>query len=126
MTNCLFYSMFFVLFLNVSFGSLRISQVNRVFMSIYKGLFEASVITIDDSGEPTMPYFNKVKVESYVDTYLKDNLSKYSKNYTVDVSYPSSKEDAPTRVQIGLTAEINTFYSYQKERVFYIESADNL
>ena len=126
MTNCLFYSMFFVLFLNVSFGSLRISQVNRVFMSIYKGLFEASVITIDDNGEPTTPYFNKVKVESYVDTYLEENLSKYSKNYTVDVSYPSLLEDAPTRVQIGLTAEINTFYSYQKERIFYIESAENL
>jgi len=126
MTNCLFYSVFFVLFLNVSFGSLRVSQVNRVFMSIYKGLFEASVITIDDNGEPTTPYFNKARVEAYVDSYLEENLSKYSKDYTVELSYPSSREDSPSKVKIGLSAKINTFYSYQKERIFYIESAENL
>lgn len=125
MTNCIFYSLFFALFLNVSIGSLKFSQVNRVFMSIYKGLFEASVITIDDKGEPTAPYFKKELVESYVDNYLEENLSRYSKDYTVDVSYPSIEEN-PSKVKISLSANINVFYSYEKERVFYIESAENL
>ena len=131
MTNCIFYSLFFALFLNISVGSLKFSQVNRVFMSIYKGLFEASVITIDNAGEPTTPYFDKRLVENYVDSYLKENLSKYSKDYNVDVSYPSDNDDSfckrdCSRVKIGLTAKINAFYSYEKERVFYIESAENL
>ena len=131
MTNCIFYSLFFALFLNASIGSLKFSQINRVFMSIYKGLFEASVITIDDNGEPTSPYFKKALVESYVDNYLEENLSRYSKDYTVNVSYPpfdgsAVSEENPSKVKIALTASINTFYSYEKERVFYIESAENL
>ena len=87
MTNCIFYSLFFALFLNLSFGSLRISQVNRVFMSIYKGMIEASVVTINDQGEPIIPYYSQTTLNSYVDDYLKTNISKYVKEYTLNTLY---------------------------------------
>ena len=127
MTNCIFYSMFFVLFLNVSFGSLRLSQVNRVFMSIYKGMLEASILTITDSGEPIMPYFNKEKVDTYIGDYLKENLDRYTKDYEVKTSYyrPVTGDICVStcrQLKINLKARINTFYSYDKTQTFTVRS----
>lgn len=129
MMNCIFYSLFFALFLNLSFGSLRMSQVNRVFMSIYKGMLEASVLTIDDKGEPVMPYYNKERLTSYVDNYLKQNISKYLKEYTVNTRYYN--DDLTTlcdsdcrKVSINLIGKINLFYNYDRTQTFVIRSAE--
>lgn len=130
MTNCIFYSLFFVLFLNLSFGSLRISQVNRVFMSIYKGMLEASVLTISDNGEPVVPYYNKVTLEKYVDDYLKENISRYTKEYTVNTKY--FNDDSYTicesnchKVSINLKTTINAFYKYDKTQTFVVRSSQD-
>ena len=130
MTNCIFYTMFFALFLNLSFGSLRLSQVNRVFMSIYKGMLEASVLTISDDGEPVVPYYNKVRFEEYVDSYLKQNISKYLKEYTVNTKYYSDDlytvcESSCRKVSINLKANINVFYKYDKTQTFVIRSSQD-
>ena len=130
MTNCIFYSLFFVLFLNLSFGSLRMSQVNRVFTSIYKGMLEASVLTISDNGEPVVPYYNKLKLENYVDEYLKKNLSKYIKNYTVNTKYYNDNSynvcvENCHKASITLKANINAFYKYDKTQTFLIRSAED-
>ena len=130
MTNCIFYAMFFALFLNLSFGSLRLSQVNRVFMSIYKGMLEASVLTISDDGEPVVPYYNKVRFEEYVDSYLKQNISKYLKEYTVNTKYYSDDlytvcESSCRKVSINLKANINVFYKYDKTQIFVIRSSQD-
>lgn len=129
MTNCIFYSLFFALFLNLSFGSLRMSQVNRVFMSIYKGMLEASVLTIDEDGEPVVPYYNKERLTSYVDNYLKQNISKYLKEYTVNTMYYN--DDLTTlcdydcrKVSINLKGKINLFYNYDRTQTFVIRSAE--
>ena len=130
MTNCLFYSFFFVLFLNLSFGSLRLSQVNRAFMSIYKGMLEASVLTIDDDGEPVVPYYDKNTFDNYVDDYLRDKISKYTKDYTVTTSYYADSsdtvcEDVCRKVSINLNAKINTFYKYDKTQTFLVRSSED-
>ena len=129
MTNCIFYSLFFALFLNLSFGSLRISQVNRVFMSIYKGMLEASVLTIEDNGEPVVPYYNKNTVEIYIDNYLKENISKYTKEYTVNTKYYTENSTTTCefecrKVSINLKAKINTFYKYDRTQTFVVRSAE--
>ena len=131
MTNCIFYSLFFVLFLNVSFGSLRYSQVNRVFMSIYKGMVEATVITITDTGEPLVPYYKKEKMEIYIDEYLKENLSRYTTDYSVSTNYymPATNavcSDICRKVSINLKAKINVFYEYDKTQTFVVRSGDEL
>ena len=130
MTNCIFYTLFFALFLNLSFGSLRLSQVNRVFMSIYKGMLEASVLTISDNGEPVVPYYNKSKLENYVDDYLKENLSKYIKDYTVNTLYYNDNTDIICnsnchKVSISLNAKINALYEYDKTQTFVVRSAED-
>ena len=130
MTNCIFYTMFLALFLNLSFGSLRLSQVNRVFMSIYKGMLEASVLTISDDGEPVVPYYNKVRFEEYVDSYLKQNISKYLKEYIVNTRYYSDDqytvcESSCRKASINLKANINVFYKYDKTQTFVIRSSQD-
>lgn len=131
MTNCLFYSIFFALFLNISFGSLRFSQINRTFLSIYKGMLEACVITVDTKGEPIKPIYNKQKVEDYVLTYLEENIKKYSKNFNLKTTYYDENFKNKTNVEIRgisitLNAKINSFYTYEKEQRFSIWSKDNL
>ena len=64
MTNCIFCVVFFYLFFSLSVGSLRYSQINSVFMSIFKGMFEASMITIDEYGEPIIPFYNKNSIKN--------------------------------------------------------------
>ena len=130
MTNCIFYSLFFALFLNLSFGSLRISQVNRVFMSIYKGMIEASVVTINDQGEPIIPYYSQTTLNSYVDDYLKTNISKYVKEYTLNTLYLEDNlynvcDENCRVVSINLKAKINAFYEYDRTQTFAIRSAED-
>lgn len=128
MTNCIFYALFFSLFLNFGFGSLRFSQINRTFLSIFKGMVEASVYTVDTSGESTVPYYNKNKLEGYVDDFLKHNIEKYTKNYTVDLKYLDSTQasDESRVVSINLKAKINVFFDYDKTLTFSVMSKENL
>lgn len=130
MTNCIFYTLFFALFLNLSFGSLRFSQINRVFMSIYKGMLEASVLTIADDGEPVVPYYNKETVSRYIDNYLEENISKYTKEYTVNTKYYEDDlytvcESSCRKLSITLKAKINLFYDYERTQTFAVRSADS-
>ena len=131
MTNCIFYAMFFALFLNVSLGSLRASQINRVFMSIYKGMLEASVLTIDDGGEPVEPYYNKTRLEQYVHDYLDKNISRYTTDYTITTKYYVKDSDKVCtsfcrKVKVSLKAKINLLFDYEKSQTFTIRDKDEL
>lgn len=131
MTNCLFYTLFFALFLNVSFGALRFSQINRSFMSIFKGMLEASVMTIDINGNPSVPYYNKNRVIEYSETYLSKNISRFTKEFTVDIVFYNKEtgllcDENCEKVKISLNAKINTFYSYDKSQTFVIRNKDEI
>lgn len=133
MTNCIFYTLFFILFINVSFGSLRMSQVNRTFMSMYKGMLEASVVTIDDNGEPIYPYYEKSFITSYVSSYLNKNISKYTKDYTLTLTFykddgvtVSTSTDKSRCVKFNLKANINYLFKYDKSQTYSIKSRENL
>lgn len=131
MTNCIFYSLFFVLFLNLSLGSLRYSQVNRSFMSIYKGMLEASVITINSEGEPIIPYFKQERIEKYVTEYLQSNIEKYVKKYEITTLFVDKNTDDICvnycrEVKIALNADINNFFSYEKEQTFVVLTRDEI
>ena len=130
MTNCIFYSLFFALFLNVSIGSLKFSQVHRTFMSLYKGMFEACSVTVGTNGEPVMPFYNMIEMKSYLDGYFKENLNKYVKNYTYSYYFLTSTNTYCTtlcrKVEIRLTANINSLYKYDRTEVFTIVDGDTL
>lgn len=131
MTNCIFYSLIFILFVQVSTGSLRISQINRTFLSIYKGMLEASMITVDGNGEPIVPYYDKNILKEYVDGYLNENISKYTKKYEITYNFINKNNELICfsqckKVKITLKAQINYFYNYEKSQSFSIVSRDEL
>ena len=130
MTNCIFYSLFFALFLNVSIGSLKFSQVHRTFMFLYKGMFEACSVTIGTNGEPVMPFYNMIEMKSYLDGYFKENLNKYVKKYTYSYHFLTPTNTYFTtlcrKVEIRLTANINSLYKYDRTEVFAIVDGDTL
>lgn len=133
MLNCIFYSLFFALFLNVSFGSLRLSQVNRTFLSSYKGMYEASVITVGTDGRPIYPYFNQTILKGYIDDYLVKNLNRYTTNYALNVDF--YLDDGVTKcdesgyarnIKIGLNAKINFLFKYEKNQTISIKDKNTL
>lgn len=131
MTNCLFYAMFFTLFLNVSFGSLRYSQINRAFTSIYKGMVEACVETIDIHGDDVTPFYNKVRIEKYTNDYFSKEIGKYTKEYTLEIDYFNKDtgqlcNENCNQIKMKLSAKINIFYNYENTQVFSIRSRDEL
>ena len=99
-------------------------------MSIYRGMFEACAVTVDLDGEPSSPYYSKDEMDTYIDEYFKDNLSKYVSSYTVEYSFLNADGNICSlncnRIQIHLTADINTFYKYDKTQTFLIVDGDTL
>lgn len=133
MLHCVFYTLFFGLFVNLSFGSLRFSQINRVFLSSYKGIYEASIITVDKNGDPTYPYFDQGTLRNYVYEFIGKNLDRYTTNYTLDVTFykqdgvnKCSTSDLARNVKIALNADINVFYKYSKQQSFSIKDSETL
>lgn len=89
-------------------------------------MLEASVITIDDSGEPTIPYFNKEKVKYYVESYLDNNIKRFTKDYKLTTAYKTSNikicfSNCRT-LEITLNAKINSFFDYKKTQIFKVET----
>lgn len=128
MTNCIFYSLFFVLFLNLSFGSLRLSQVNRAFMTTYKGMFEASVITVDEKGEPIYPYYSQPVLRTYISEYLEPNIKRYTTDYTLSIDFylddgvsKCDEKGLARCVKLNLSAHINYLFGYNKTQNFAIK-----
>ena len=130
MTNCIFYALFFTLFLNISIGSLKYSQIHRTYKAAYKGVFEACSISVDANGEPIVPYYNMTELKNYITDYFEKNLSKYTTDYEVNVKYLTNRNTmcikSCRRMKLTLNAKINTFYSYSNSEIFIIKNGDNL
>lgn len=98
-------------------------------MSIYKGTFEASTISVDENGESIKPYYDKIVLDSYLNTIFKENLSKYVKDYTYEVCYTNNGfycSEECRSVKVTLIADINYFYKYEKSKIFTVISKEEL
>ncbi len=128
MTNCLFFTFGFVLFLTFSFGGMTQSSIHRSFLNMHRSILEISVVTIGDDGEDVKPYFNEPQLEKYVIDYLKDNVGKYTTDYKASIIYFDVSTNAVNTnhhadgVRISLTSKINMFYTYKHSREFRINS----
>lgn len=130
MGNLVFYAMFFVIFLQFTFGAIRFSGVNRTFLSMYRGVFETSLITVGEDGEPIYPYFSDEILENNIDTYLKRNIRKYTSNYNAEITYLDLHNDGLcleeycSKVKVSLNAEINMFFKYSKSLEFAVKEVE--
>ena len=130
MENLIFFSLIFSLFINFSFGAMNFSGVNRTFLSMYRGLLESSVAYVDKNGNLVEPYFDKVTLRNYVESYFEENLTRYVTHYEASIYYFNKEDDTlctsdycPS-VKISLDCEINYFFHYSKARNFYINAKD--
>lgn len=132
MTNCIFYSLIFVLFVRFTIGTIKFSEVNRTFMSMYRGIFEASTVSVSESGNPIFPYYEKTLLKTYIANYLDDNLPKYVSDYKYDCTFfDRNSSNVCTSnicrdVRVSLTAKINEFYTYEKTQTFSVYQKGNL
>jgi len=132
MTNLVCYSMLFALFLQFTFGAINFSSINRSFLNINRGLFESSVVYIDELGNPIKPYFDENTLETYLVNYANNNFSKYSNDYHLTILYLSADGDEYCfdgmceKVNVKLTAKINSFFNYQKSKTYYISERGNV
>ena len=128
MLNCLFYTIFFSLFINLSFGSLRMSQINRAFMSSFKGVYEASVVTVGKTGEPIYPYYDRTVFTKCVQTFIEENVSKYTTDYELKITFylqdgitESNINNYARSAKVTLNAKINYLFNYSKTQQFTIK-----
>lgn len=133
MLNCIFYSLFFVLFIDLSTGSLRLSQINRIFLSTYKGMYEACVVTVGDDGEEIYPYFNQTLINSHIRTFLDEKLTRYTTNYVLTCDFYNedgitkcSENDLARCLKINLKANVNFLFKYDKLQTYSIKDKNNL
>lgn len=107
-------------------GSIRFSEVNRTFLSLYRGVFEASTITVDENGSPIEPYYDKDLVNYYLVNYFKNTLSKYVTDYQVKIYYFDRDtgleifDEKCRDVNVTLKAKINYFFTYEKSENYSI------
>lgn len=102
-------------------------------MSIYKGVFEASVYTVDDDGEPIEPYYNREVLKKYVTTYFDESIKKYTTDYKLNFIFYKNKSDLVAeqdeysrKVKISLNANINYLFKFNKEQCFSIIEKEEL
>lgn len=101
-------------------------------MSIYKGMLEACLITINDNGEPIFPYFKETQINEYVVNYLDKNISKYTRDFSVETKYLVKDSidltcKSKCRVlKISLNAKIHAFLNYQKDQTFIVRSEEEV
>lgn len=130
MENLLFFSIIFATIINFSMGAINYSGVNRTFLSMYRGLIEASTILVDADGLPIEPYFDKTKLKAYVTSYFERELTRYVTHYEASIFYFYQDDTTICTsmecrgVKISLDCEINYFFHYSKARDFYINSKE--
>lgn len=132
MVNSIFFAVGFVLFLTFSFGGMSYSSIHRSFLNMHKSLVETSIMTIGENGNDIDPYFNETLLESYLTTYLNQNVAKYATQYKATLMYFDAKtkqmntNHRANGVKISLYAKVNTFFTYQHARSFSINSQGEL
>lgn len=117
----------------MSVGSLKISQINRAFLCSYKGLYEASVVTVDNNGEPIYPYFSKNILKEYIEDYLSTSIKRYTKNFEIGYKFylqdgqtECGEKDYARNIKISINANINYLFTYNKTQSISIKDKNNL
>ena len=127
MGNLAFYAFIFVVFLQFTFGAIYYSGVNRTFLNMYRGVFETSLITVGDDGEPVYPYFDETILKNNIDNYLEENLTRYVTHYTTGIYYFDLDDDLMctnhhcSGVKVTLKADINFFFHYEAAKSYFVK-----
>ncbi|MCR5490803.1 MAG: hypothetical protein K6F32_01590 [Bacilli bacterium] len=110
--------------------STTFNTLNRIYLGIYKGLFDTCVIAYDADGYCLdQPYFDRTLTKRAVTSYFDENLQAVVKDYSVTVNFYTYQgilctTTTPTVVRIEFTAEINDWQDYSRVAVFSIKNQE--
>ena len=97
-------------------------------MSSFKGVYEASVVTVARNGDPIYPYYDQTIFREYVETFIGKNVSKYTTDYTLDITFylqdgitESGNRELARSAKVSLDAEVNYLFHYSKTQQFTIK-----
>lgn len=103
--------------------STNMSAANRIILNTPKSIFEVSIpLAIND--EDFVPYFDKDKLLIGLTSYYDSNLSKYVKNYSLDIYYYNQSDrsycvsDLCRAVEVNVNANLN-FNINMERSIFY-------
>jgi hypothetical protein len=107
--------------------SMTFNSVNRVYLGLYKGVFESCVVAYDNKGNQlTQPVFAPILLREAVDNYFESNLAPYGIEYDVTTTLTDYKGTVgkvllPTVAKVTFTAKINDWQNYRRLAVFSIK-----
>lgn len=100
--------------------SFSYSKVTRVFYSYGKSVPECAVITIDDGGLHTSPFFDREKLEEETETYFLRNLGEGG--YSYSLAYEGG--DKPQKATLAFQSKINSLFTFSKKETFVIRKGN--
>lgn len=126
MTNCIFFVIISTFLMSYSYGSMCFFSIHRTFINLYRGVLESSILTLDKEGNPIYPYFDQDILEKNVSSYFSYSLPRFVKEYYVSYFYFNDENmafcvsDYCSNVKISLKASINSFFTYENAKEYYI------
>lgn len=107
--------------------SYQLNGINRLVLSTPLALFETAVVLYNlSTGEN--PYFDKEILEDNIHSYFDYSLSRYSKDYSVTISYYNQEDysiclsDKPEATEILVEATLTFSFHYQRSMYYEIRS----
>lgn len=128
MSYILGYSVLFATAISFTLGAIRYAAVNRTFMLMHRGIFEASAVSVDKHGNPIHPVYDEKRLIRIADDYLKKNLRRYVTSVEINYRFYNPSDGTVCfsecrAVKISLGATINYLFRYEAARTFTIVEA---
>lgn len=122
------YSLLFASAINFTLGAMNYAAVHRTFMLMQRGVLEASVLYLDQEGDPIPPVYDEERLIASADAYLKSNLKRYVTAVEINYRFYDPSDDTVCfgncrAVKISLGATINYMFRYEGARTFVIKEA---
>lgn len=96
------------------------SKLTRVFFAYGKSVPESSVVTVDEEGVHTLPYFDKSVLEEKTEMYFLRNLGEGG--YSFSFRYESG--DKPQKATLNFETQINSLFTFTKKETFSIKKGE--
>ena len=126
MIEALFSALIVAFSLSCFFEIDAISGVNKVFLGLYKGIFEDAVYVYDQNGKTAnVPYFKMDDLRQRLDEYFAISLPRYVQEYDYSLTALQmtlvSFWPQPIKVKLDLRCVISWKRTIEKTAVFAIE-----
>lgn len=115
-----------VLFLSMFRQAYFVSGINRVYLGLYKGVIESSVVYFNDEGLNITPYFDRALFKDAVGSYFEREFKGYKVTYSLTYKFRNTTSRLPNAQLYPNTASVqitlydNPLVTFDKKASFRI------